>query len=195
MKKVFLDTNVVLDYYLDREGFSDDAEAILAYGYNQGCSLYVSSLTCANMAYIGRKKFPGEAIYAVLASLFEFAEIASVDSNAVKSAVTLQAKDFEDALQYFSAKAIGVDCIVTRNVKDFPFSELQVLTPKDFFHSRLLFILLHHEGKYLRKNRIRYIRKHLYKLLILQKFQCRSLDCSKPKALHPKWISIWKIDR
>ena len=68
----------------------------------------------------------------VLASLFEFAEITSVDSNAVKSAVTLQAKDFEDALQYFSAKAIGVDCIVTRNVKDFPFSELQVLTPKDF---------------------------------------------------------------
>lgn len=132
MKKVFLDTNVVLDYYLDREGFSDDAEAILAYGYNQGCLLYVSSLTCANMAYIGRKKFSGEAIYAILASLFEFAEIASVDSNAVKSAVTLQAKDFEDALQYFSAKAIGVDCIVTRNVKDFPFSELQVLTPKDF---------------------------------------------------------------
>ena len=43
-----------------------------------------------------------------------------------------KAKDFEDALQYFSAKAIGVDCIVTRNVKDFPFSELQVLTPKDF---------------------------------------------------------------
>ena len=118
MKKVFLDTNVVLDYYLDREGFSDDAEAILAYGYNQGCSLYVSSLTCANMAYIGRKKFPGEAIYAVLASLFEFAEITSVDSNAVKSAVTLQAKDFEDALQYFSAKAIGVDCIVTRNVRE-----------------------------------------------------------------------------
>lgn len=28
MKKVFIDTNVVLDYYLDREGFSDDAEAI-----------------------------------------------------------------------------------------------------------------------------------------------------------------------
>ena len=55
MKKVFLDTNVVLDYYLDREGFSDDAEAIFAHGYNQGCLFYVSSLTCANMAYIGSK--------------------------------------------------------------------------------------------------------------------------------------------
>ena len=75
MKKVFLDTNVVLDYYLDREGFSDDAEAILAYGYNQGCLLYVSSLTCANMAYIGRKKFSGEAIYAVLASSVSYTHL------------------------------------------------------------------------------------------------------------------------
>lgn len=132
MKKVFLDTNVVLDYYLDREGFSDDAETILAYGYNQGCSLYVSSLTCANVAYIGRKKFPGEAIYSVLSSLFEFAKVTSVDMDVVESAVELKAKDFEDALQYFSAKSIGVDCIVTRNVKDFSFSELQVLTPKEF---------------------------------------------------------------
>ena len=132
MKKVFIDTNVLLDYYLDREGFSDDAETILAYGYNQGCSLYVSSLTCANVAYIARKKFPGEAIYSVLSSLFEFAEVTSVDSEVVKLAVALQAKDFEDALQYFSAKSIEADCIVTRNIKDFAFSELQVLTPQEF---------------------------------------------------------------
>lgn len=86
----------------------------------------------ANVAYIARKKFSGEAIYEILSSLFEFAEITSVDSAVVKSAVDLKAKDFEDALQYFSAKAIGVDCIVTRNVKDFLFSEIQVLTPKEF---------------------------------------------------------------
>lgn len=132
MNKVFIDTNVVLDYYLDRKGFSDDAEAILAYGYNQECSLYVSALTCANVAYIGRKKFSGETIYSVLSSLFEIADITSVNSDVVKSAVALQAKDFEDALQYFSAKSIEADCIVTRNVKDFPFSELKVLTPQEF---------------------------------------------------------------
>ena len=132
MKKVFIDTNVILDYYLNREGFSDDAEAILAYGYNQGCSLFVSSLTCANVAYIGRKKFPGEEIYSILSSLFEFAEVTSVDSIVVKSAIELKTKDFEDALQYFSAKSIGADCIVTRNVRDFSFSEVQVLTPQEF---------------------------------------------------------------
>lgn len=132
MKKVFLDTNVILDYYLDREGFSDDAEAILAYGYNQKCTLYVSSLTYANVAYIARKKFPGGAIYSVLSSLLEMAEVTPMDSSVVQSAVGLQAKDFEDAMQYFSAKSAEVDCIVTRNVKDYQFSELPVITPQDF---------------------------------------------------------------
>ncbi len=45
MRKVFLDTNVILDYYLDREEFSNDAEAILALGYSKVCSLFVSALT------------------------------------------------------------------------------------------------------------------------------------------------------
>ena len=134
MKKVFLDTNVVVDYYLDREGFSSDAEAILAYGYNQQCSLFVSSLTCANLAYIARKTFPGKAIYSVLSTLLEMVEVASVDSDVVKSAVALQAKDFEDAIQYFSAKSIGADCILTRNVKDFPFPGLPVITPQEFLN-------------------------------------------------------------
>ena len=132
MKKVFLDTNVVLDYYLNRDGFSNDAEAILAYGYNQKCTLYVSSLTYANVAYIARKKFPGEAIYTVLSTMMEMAEIAQMDSDVVKSAVNLQAKDFEDAMQYFSAKSVAADCIVTRNVKDYQFSDLLVMTPQEF---------------------------------------------------------------
>lgn len=45
MRKVFLDTNVILDYYLDREEFSNDAEAIFALGYSKVCSLFVSALT------------------------------------------------------------------------------------------------------------------------------------------------------
>ena len=57
-----------------------------------------------------------------------------MDSDVVKSAVALQAKDFEDAIQYISAKSIGADCIVTRNVKDFPFPGLPVITPQEFLN-------------------------------------------------------------
>ena len=132
MKKIFLDTNVILDYYLDREGFSDEAERIFTYGCGNTLSLFISSLSFSNVAYIARKKFPGDAIYSVLESLLEFAEVSSVDSHIVKSSVSLRAKDFEDAMQYFSAKEIGADCIVTRNVKDFDFAEIEVLTPHEF---------------------------------------------------------------
>lgn len=75
MRKVFLDTNVILDYYLDREEFSNDAEAIFALGYSKVCSLFVSALTFANIAYIARKKFPGNTIYSVLDSLQELVDV------------------------------------------------------------------------------------------------------------------------
>ena len=59
-------------------------------------------------------------------------EIAPIGPNAVDRALVLRANDFEDALQYFSAIQSGADCIVTRNSKDFSFSEIEVLTPSDF---------------------------------------------------------------
>ena len=58
--------------------------------------------------------------------------MSGVGQNIVDSAIALKAKDFEDAMQYFSAKEIDADCIVTRNVKDFDFAEIKVLTPHEF---------------------------------------------------------------
>ena len=133
--KVFLDTNVILDYYLNREG-ADVAEAILAIGYGKACDLYVSALTFSNIAYIARKKYPGENIYTVLDSLKEFANVTNVDSSVVQSALSLRAKDFEDAMQYYSAMTIGADCIVTSNTKDFQFSEIEILTPSEFIQKK-----------------------------------------------------------
>ena len=133
MMKVFLDTNVILDYYLDRDG-ADIAEAIYAMGYGKSCELYVSALTFSNMAYITRRKFPGEQIYDVLNTLLELSDITSVDNSAVRQAVALRAKDFEDAMQYYSALSIEADCIVTSNIKDFPFSSLPVYSPEEFLN-------------------------------------------------------------
>ncbi len=131
MIKVFLDTNVILDYYLNREG-ADVAENILAMGYGKFYDSYVSSLTFSNVAYITRKKFSGEQMYDVLNSLLEFAEVTSVDASTVRLAVDSHAKDFEDAMQYYSALSTEADCIVTNNIKDFPFSKIPVYGPREF---------------------------------------------------------------
>ena len=132
MMKVFLDTNVALDFLMHRDGFFEEARAVMALGYNGYCELFLSSLSFSNIAYIARKKFEGGLLYDCLAEIRELVSVTGVDQDVVDSAIALHAKDFEDAMQYFSARSIIADCIVTRNVKDFPFSDITVMTPHEF---------------------------------------------------------------
>lgn len=132
MMKVFLDTNVALDFLMQREDFFEEARAVMALGYNGYCELFLSSLSFSNIAYIARKKIEGDALYVCLTEMRELVSVTNVDQEVVDSAIALHAKDFEDAMQYFSARSINADCIVTRNVKDFPFSDITVMTPHEF---------------------------------------------------------------
>lgn len=95
----------------------------------------LSSLTMANIAYILRKKFKGIALYNALNKLKTFFSVVSLTADNVESALMLQATDFEDALQYFSAANIQADVIVTRNEKDFYFSQISITSPKSFLES------------------------------------------------------------
>ena len=128
MLKVFVDTNVLLDFFLCREGV-DWARSILMKGYDNSCKLYVSSLTFSHLAYILRKVAKGKALYEILETLMEMVEIISVDKDVISEAVSLKANDFEDAIQYFSAKKINANYIVTNNGKDFDFSKISIVTP------------------------------------------------------------------
>lgn len=74
----------------------------------------------------------GKALYDILETLREMVNIVSVDDVVIDNAIKQQANDFEDAVQYFSAKKINADCIVTNNIKDFTFSQISVLSPKEF---------------------------------------------------------------
>lgn len=134
MIKAFIDTNVLIDLLLERDG-CQDAATILLCQKEQKCSLFLSSLIMANIAYILRKKFKGIALYNALNKLKTFFSVVSLTADNVESALMLQATDFEDALQYFSAANIQADVIVTRNEKDFYFSQISITSPKSFLES------------------------------------------------------------
>ena len=134
MIKAFIDTNVLIDLLLERDG-CQDAATILLCQKEQKCSLFLSSLTMANIAYILRKEFKGIALYNALNKLKTFFSVVSLIADNVESALMLQATDFEDALQYFSAANIQADVIVTRNEKDFYFSQISITSPKSFLES------------------------------------------------------------
>ena len=133
MKKVFIDTNVFLDYIQQRSQGWREAEIIFYLAIHGDIELLVSDLTIANMRYVTRKDIPLEHFYTVMKGLRPYYSIVKVGENAVDAAFQLGAKDFEDALQYFSAKEAGADCILTRNLKDFDFPKaVETLEPKDF---------------------------------------------------------------
>lgn len=135
MKTVFLDTNIALDFVLRREGVAESALAVFEICHRNHYDMFLSSLSLSNMAYILRKAFYGDELYWRLSTIREMVCISDLTKDMVDDALSLRAKDFEDALQYFSALSASADCIITRNKKDFPFASLPVMTPTEFIDS------------------------------------------------------------
>lgn len=96
----------------------------------------MSSLSFSNIAYIARKRYSRETLYDLLTGVREFIRVTSVDQKVVDMALRSRARDFEDALQYYSAFKSGVDVLVTRNVSDYDFDGMAIVTPKDFVNNQ-----------------------------------------------------------
>lgn len=129
--RAFVDTNIILDVLLRREGYVEAAKVLLVGGQNDG-TLCTSVLSMANVAYILRKKLQGDALYVELGKLSKFVITVGLSAEDYEQALQLKAKDFEDALQYFCALSNGCTAIVTRNKKDFKHSTIKVLSPEEF---------------------------------------------------------------
>lgn len=131
MKRIFLDTNVIVDFILERDG-AEDAADILQLGEDGKIELVVSFLTMANTAYIARKGHTQEQLYSIMSDLSAMLKTLPMDEFQLQKALKWPATDFEDMLQYQCAKANFCDMIITRNCKHFAFAELPILTPSDY---------------------------------------------------------------
>ena len=130
--KLFLDTNVVVDSVKFREPYVRAIVPIFQMGQVGIHQLVISDLTFANVAYLTKKGLSLFEWYNLLCELRSNVQIVPIGETSVDAALKLRSKDFEDALQYFSAKEARVDCIITRNKKDFNFSDIPVLEPIEF---------------------------------------------------------------
>ena len=131
--KIFLDTNVLLDLVLDRNGVNS-ARRIISIGHeDEWTRLYVSFLTMANIAYVLRKR-PMDEVKASLSRLYKFCVVLPMNDSQLMTAVrNCSCPDFEDSLQIMCAEENGCDIIVTNNTGHFrEFTDIPVLTPVDF---------------------------------------------------------------
>ena len=136
MKNVFIDINILVDVYANRFPFVDNSLKIYNLGIKRSIRLYTSSNTITTLHYILKKSISEEKTRTAIEHLTEHIVIIPVDINIIKKSLKSNHKDFEDAIQIVSAQSINnMDCIVTRDLKDYKFAEITVLTPDDFLNT------------------------------------------------------------
>lgn len=135
MTKLFLDTNIVLDFILKRADFAEEAAIIFDLGERKKLHLCLSSLSMNNLDYIVSKIESKKKSRQITIKLLSLVEILSVGKSTIEKAALSEFKDFEDAIQNFCADEAGLKHILTRNLKDYKKSSLSIQTPKEFLAS------------------------------------------------------------
>lgn len=131
MKRVFVDTNFIIDL-VARPEFSSLAKEVLTKGREKGIKFFLCFLSLANYCYIDRKQ-TREKLYENLQMFCNVFEVLPNNKQNIILSISLNPKDFEDAIQYTAALNGKCDCIITRNKKDFvEYSQIPVLTPAEF---------------------------------------------------------------
>ena len=132
MKRVFVDTNIIVDLIADRKPFSKFAVEIFEKAERNEIQLFTSSHSIATTHYLLKKYLEEKQLRNVIYSVLEYIQIIAIDQDIIKKGLKSKHKDFEDALQILCAYNIEkLDYIVTRNIKDFKDSEIPAFPPDE----------------------------------------------------------------
>jgi predicted nucleic acid-binding protein len=132
MKQVFMDTNVVIDFLANRAPFSLDAAGLFNLAVNGKIKIHISAVSYNNIYYVLRQSLSNATTIRLLEELSDMSEITDVTNAVIRQSLKTDFKDYEDAIQYYSALSIpGIALIVTRNTRDFKKSKLPILTPAE----------------------------------------------------------------
>lgn len=134
MKKLFLDTNILLDILQKREPHFQSSSQLLSQIVRGKYKSLASVLTFSNIYYILCRDIPPKAAVRNIQKISTFIEMLTVTAEMGKKALSSEIPDYEDALQYLCAKANKADYIITRNKKDFIKSEIEVLSPQEMLN-------------------------------------------------------------
>ena len=135
-KNLFLDTNILVDLVTSRQPFAQDAIKIFDYCQKRKIILHCNSHSIENLHYISKKIIDEKELRLIIEDFLDVVTIIPVSETILRKSLKSSHKDFEDAIQIVSAQSIPtMDCIVTRDLKDFKNAEIKVLTPYEFLNS------------------------------------------------------------
>jgi predicted nucleic acid-binding protein len=136
--KIFLDANILVSILNKEYPLFSFTSRLLSLGDKRDFTLYTSPVCLAIAFYFAEKKFKSAAAKKKIQILCEHIRITTVNESIVfKTLGTPSINDFEDGLEYHSAMENKCDCIITEDIDDFYFSEIEVLRSEEFFRKYL----------------------------------------------------------
>ena len=130
--KILIDTNVLLDVFLARPGLCESSTAIWSLAEKEKVEAYISAISFNNVYYIATRYHSRNLAEEAVATMRNSFKCIDQTMQIINQSIDAGWKDFEDAIQYFSAIHADADFIITRNVADFPKTAIAAMTPEDF---------------------------------------------------------------
>jgi predicted nucleic acid-binding protein len=136
--KIFLDANVLISVLNKEYPVYTFSSRVLSLADQSRYQLYTSPLCLAIAFYFAEKKSGNARAREKINLLSGKLHFTTLGQKTVE-AVTGNKKihDLEDGLQYYSALESGCKCIITEDQNDFYFSEIEVLTSRQFFEQHI----------------------------------------------------------
>lgn len=129
--KALIDTNIIIDALQSRKGFAEDAEFIVLQAFEYDG--YIAATSVTDIYYIQHRYYHDKKeAKENLGKIFKLYNILDITEADCHNALRSDMSDFEDAILVEAAKRNGIDCIVTRDTKDFKGSLILVYTPVEF---------------------------------------------------------------
>lgn len=132
MKSIFLDINIILDIFLKREPYYTASAQVFSLVENKKFDGYLCALSYPTLFYLLKKELNREKAIKILERVRIVLKTAPVIEKVIDLALSSDFRDFEDAVQYYSALEVKCDCLITRNKDDFPGKILPIFTPDEF---------------------------------------------------------------
>lgn len=132
MKAVFCDINFILDIFLKREPFYYSASKLFKKIEDKKLKGCLCALSFPTLFYLLSKELSREKAIKTLEKIRIVFSGATVDQKVIDLSLASDFKDFEDAVQYYSAVQVKADCLITRNKDDYIDNKIPTLTPEEF---------------------------------------------------------------
>ena len=113
MYKILLDTNILLDYLINEREGNHAAQRIMELTVEEKLESYVSPVSLLNIFYILRKQRTDRERKEIIESFLEILNIVELDLDTMQLGLYAPIADYEDGVQYISAKKVNVDFIIT----------------------------------------------------------------------------------